>query len=48
MERPWILMNKPVYLGLPILEISKIAMYKFPYDYTKLKYGAQIKIMLHP
>ena len=26
-------MNKPVYLGLTILEISKTLMYKFWYDY---------------
>ena len=33
-----ILMNKPVYLGLSILELSKILMYEFWYDYVKLKY----------
>ena len=27
-------MNKPIYLGLSILEISKILMYEFWYDYT--------------
>ena len=27
-------MNKPIYLGLLILEISKILMYKFWYDYV--------------
>ena len=32
-----ILMNKPVYLGLSILELSKILMYEFWYDYeTKI------------
>ena len=31
-------MIKPVYLGLPILEISKILMYEFRYDYIKPKY----------
>ena len=31
-------MNKPVYLGLLILEISKILMYEFWYDYIKPKY----------
>ena len=30
-------MNKPVYLGLSILELSKILMYEFWYDYeTKI------------
>ena len=31
-------MNKSVYLGLSILEISKTLMYEFWYDYTKPKY----------
>ena len=30
--------NKPVYLGLSILEISKTPMYEFWYDYIKPKY----------
>ena len=30
-----ILINKPVYLGLSILELSKIVMYEFWYDYEK-------------
>ena len=31
-------MNKLVYLGLSILELSKILMHVFWYDYIKLKY----------
>ena len=31
-------MNKPVYPGLSILEISKTLMYEFWYDYIKTKY----------
>ena len=31
-------MNKPVYLGLSILEISKTLVYEFCYDYIKPKY----------
>ena len=34
-----IVMNKPVYLALSILEISKTIMYEFWYDYVKPKYG---------
>ena len=37
-------MNKPFYLGLPILEISKIVIYKFWYDYVKPKYGDLAKL----
>ena len=29
-------LNKPVYLGLPILEMSKILMYEIWYDYIKV------------
>ena len=31
-------MNKPVYLGLSILDLSKTVMYEFWYDYVKPKY----------
>ena len=37
-------MNKPVYLGLSILEISKTLMYEFWYDYMKPKYGDNAKL----
>ena len=30
-----VVMNKPVYLGQAILDLSKIAMYEFHYDYIK-------------
>ena len=33
------ILNKPVYLGLLILELSKILMYEFWHDYIKPKYG---------
>ena len=37
-------MNKPVYLGLSILELIKILMYVFWYDYVKPKCGNKIKL----
>ena len=37
-------MNKSIYLGLSILEISKIIMYDFWYDYMKKKYGDMVKL----
>ena len=37
-------MNKPVYLGLSILEISKILMYEFWYDYIKPTYQDNAKL----
>ena len=36
-------MNKPVYLGLSILELSKILMYEFWYNYVKTKYGDNVR-----
>ena len=39
-----IFMSKPVYLDLSILEISKIVMYEFCYDYVKPKYGEKAKL----
>ena len=44
MKKTKVKMNKPVYLGLPILEISKTLMYKFWYDYMKSKYGDNVKL----
>ena len=37
MRRTKVKMNKPIYLGLSILEISEILMYEFWYDYMKPK-----------
>ena len=37
-------MNKPIYLGLSILEISKTLMYEFWYDYMKPKFDNKFKL----
>ena len=37
MKRAEVKVNKPLYLGLSILEISKLLMYEFWYDYMKPK-----------
>ena len=44
MKKTKVKMNKPIYLGLSILEISKILMYEFWYDYMKPKYGNDVKL----
>ena len=37
-------MNKLLYLGMAILDISKMFMYKFWYDYIKPRYGDRAKL----
>ena len=37
-------MNKPIYLGQAILDISKTLMYEFWYDYIKPKYGDKARL----
>ena len=44
MKKTKVKMNKPVYLGLSILEISKTLMYELWYDYMKPKYGDNAKL----
>ena len=44
MNKTKVKMNKPIYLGLSILDISKILMYEFWYDYMKPKYGNRVKL----
>ena len=44
MKKTEVKMNKPIYLGLSILGISKTNMYEFWYDYIKPKYGDRAKL----
>ena len=45
MKRIQLFMSKPVCLGLSILEISKIVIYKFWYDCMKAKHGEEAKLI---
>ena len=38
-------LNKPAYIGMCILELSKVLMYKFHYDYMKNKYGNKSRLL---
>ena len=38
-------LNKLVYIGICILEFSKVLIYKFHYDYIKNKYGNKSKLL---
>ena len=44
MTKTKVKMNKPIYLGLSILDISEILMYEFWYDYMKPKYNDNVKL----
>ena len=44
MKKTKVKMNKPIYLGLSILEISKTLIYEFWYDYMKPKYNDNVKL----
>ena len=44
MKKTGMLMDKPVHLGLSILESSKILLYEFWYDYVKLNCGEKTKL----
>ena len=44
MRKVKVKMNKPTYLGLSILDISKITMYEFWYDYVKFKYQDKARL----
>ena len=37
-------MNKPVHLGVLRLELSKIFLYEYWYEYVKSRYGEKVKL----
>ena len=44
MRKTEIKMNKPVYLGQAILDLSKTLMYEFYYNYMRPKYGSKVNL----
>ena len=44
MRKTRVKMNKPIYVGMALLDISKTLMYEFWYGYLKPKYGDKIKL----
>ena len=45
MKKKSILLNKPIYCGLTILDNSKVLMYNFHYNYIKQRYGSDATLL---
>ena len=39
------MLNKPAYIGMCILELIKVIMYEFHYDYIENKYGNNSRLL---
>ncbi|KAK3093489.1 hypothetical protein FSP39_016361 [Pinctada imbricata] len=40
-----LLLNKPVYVGQTVLDLAKLVMYDFHYNFMKQKYGEKVKLL---
>jgi hypothetical protein len=45
MMKPKIVLNKPVYAGFSILDLSKVLIYEFHYDVIKHRYGDDAQLL---
>ena len=39
-------LDRPAYIGMCILDLSKVLMYDFHYNYTRKKYGNHVQLLL--
>ena len=47
MKKTKLYFNQPIYVGFTILDLSKVLMYQFHYEYMKQKYDANAKLLFH-
>jgi len=40
-----LLLNRPIYIGMSVLELSKLHMYDFYYNHIKVKYGEEVSLL---
>ncbi len=45
MEKTTVKLNKPIQIGMSILDLSKTLMYRFHYDYVKPKWGDKASLL---
>ncbi len=45
MEKTTVRLNKPIKIGMTILDLSKTLMYRFHYDYVKPKWGSKAALL---
>ena len=45
LKKATLVLNKPIYAGISVLDLSKLHMYRFHYDDIKTKYGDKAKLL---